>query len=417
MPAVVRAERLVDAAGGVLAGGAVLVVDGETIAWVGAADALPSRYADATVVDHGDATILPGLVDCHTHFTLFADLRTYEQMAQESDAMMLAVALRNAGVHLRSGVTTARDNGSRNRIGYDVREALWRGYVPGPRLLVSGPPVTPTGGHFHFCNGVADGGDGVERRVRQLVEAGSDHVKVMASGGDTEGTDPGRACYSVAELRAIATTAHGLDRLTTAHCRATEAIDRAVEAGVDCIEHGEFVAPDGTMRFDERVADRLATSRTYLSPTLPANGWNTIIRLGAEAATRELTQPERRELAVAEREIEARLEQVGRLIELGMTERIVAGTDAGCYDFTFGHIAYSLELMVRAGMSQLQAILATTRHAAMACGVFDSVGSLEVGKRADAVVVRGDPLTDITTIGRVEAVYAGGAPVAGVGAP
>src|SRR5260221_9598102 len=223
-------------------------------------------------------------------------------MAAESDAMMAFAAARNALVHLRAGVTTARDNGSRNRLGFALRNAIDRGLIPGPRLLVSGRPVTRSAGHFHWCNGTADGADEIRDAVRRLAAEGADHIKIMASGGGTVGTDPARATYTVPELTCAKTTAHDFALPTTAHCRASDAMARAIDAGLDCMEHGEFIAPDGARRFDVDLARRLVDSGMYLNPTLQANGWNTIPRLPPRGQAGELPPHQARFPWAAERD-------------------------------------------------------------------------------------------------------------------
>src|SRR5436190_23812247 len=134
---------------------------------------------------------------------------------------------------LRSVVTTLSANRCRDSIMFDVRDAINRGLMVGPRMLIAGRPVTMTGGHFHWCNGVADGEDEIWEQIRRLVQEGADHIKIMASGGGTEGTNPGLPSYTARELRAAVDASHHYGRLTTAHCRATQAIANAVEAGLD----------------------------------------------------------------------------------------------------------------------------------------------------------------------------------------
>jgi imidazolonepropionase-like amidohydrolase len=183
---------------------------------------------------------------------------------------------------------------------------------------------------------------------------------------------------------------------------------RAIEAGLDCMEHGEFIARDGTRLFDPGLAARLVDSGMYLSPTLQANGWDTILRLRAVREDRKLTLDEHAALAAAERETETSLDQVGRLADMGLRSRIIAGTDAGCFDFSFGHIDYCLELMVAAGMTPMQALVAATSAAATACGVADQVGTIEPGRRADIVILSASPLDDIRAVSSVLAVYKDG---------
>ena len=389
---------------------ALIAMEDGVIRSVGPAAGPPAALASpsAGLVPYGTGVAVPGFVDAHVHFTLFADGRSYEEMAAEPDEAMAFAAARNALTHLRAGVTTARDNGSRNRLGFALRDAIERGLIPGPRLLVSGRPVTPPGGHFHWCNGTAHGPDEIRYAVKGLAADGADHIKIMASGGGTRGTDPARATYTVPELTCAAEAAHQLGLPTTAHCRASESMQRAIEAGLDCMEHGEFIAPDGTRRFDSGLATRLVESGMYLSPTLQASGWDTILRLRAAREARTLTQDERRALATAERETEITLDQVGRLADMGLGPRIIAGTDAGCFDFSFGHVDYCLELMVAAGMSPMQALIAATSAAATACGVAKQVGTIQPGKRADIVILAASPLEDIRAVSRVLAVYKDG---------
>lgn len=408
MTSSIRVGLLVDGLGGPPMRDGVIVIDRERIAWVGELARLPPEWS-TDFHDHTRDTALPGLVDAHVHMSLFADGRPYEEMAADSDSLMALAAARNVRTHLESGVTTARDNGARNRLGFEIRLAIERGYFDGPRLLVAGRPITCSGGHFHWCGEEADGEEAIRESVRRLVAEGADHIKVMASGGGTAGTNPARASYTVSELSAAKRAARELDRLVTAHCRAREAMDRAIQAGFDCIEHGEFLDPDGVARFDARTAQRMVDAGTYLSPTLAAYGWDTIVRLRARQQLEPLSAADAATLQKTEDTIQGRLEAVRGLLELGMGDRIVASTDAGCFDYSFGHMDYNLDLLVQAGMTPMQAIMAGTRFSARACGVESVVGTLEPGKYADVLVVRGDPTLDIGAVSNVRAVFKGGA--------
>jgi imidazolonepropionase-like amidohydrolase len=393
--------------------GAVAVL-GELITWVGPTRSLPHDYSAFPFIDFGEATITPGLIDCHAHFSMFADGRPYEEMAEESDFMMASASARNLRRHLSAGVTTARDNGARTGIMLTIREAVRRGYVEGPRLLVSDAPVTTRRGHFFWCGGEADGPEEVARQVSKLAARGVDHIKVMASGGDTKGTDPGEASYSEEELRSAVDTAHKLGKPIAAHCRAAVSVKRAIAAGIDCIEHGEFLEPGRKAGFFERaVVQELVASGAFLSPVLQASGWDAIQSLRHKKRSVGLTDAESRLLTKLEDETSMRLEQVRAMRETGMAGRVVAGTDAGCYDVSFGHMDYCAELSVAAGMTPLEAIQSMTGAAAEACHVSDRVGTLCPGKLADLAVFSGNAATDVGGLSDVKAVYQGGRLVAG----
>ena len=376
--------------------------------------------APGTVETYADATLMPGLVDAHAHLTLAADRRTYEQMVLDPDEMMALVSVSNLQRHLACGVTTLRDNGGRNRVTFIVREAIKRGYFIGPRLLLSGRPVTHRYGHFYWCNGVADGVEAIRATVRQLVAEGADHIKIMASGGATAGNIPYYASYGADELRAAVETAHGLGRLTTAHCRAKQSMVNALEAGLDCIEHGEFLIPgevveygegissSGIMEYDPAVTERFAQQGTFVSYTFQAGGYDSLVELRAKADHERLTPVETARRDALEAYYDMKLEIFRRLLGDRMHPYLVVSSDAGPFDCEFGRMHYGLELAVQAGMSPLQAIEAATSLAARACGVADIVGTLEPGKEADLLVVHGNAVADVRRMADVAAVYKAG---------
>jgi len=415
----VRAARLVTAAGGVIEDG-VLAIDGSRITHVGAAADMAAELGVGNVEHFPDATLLPGMVDAHAHLTLAGDRRTYEQMILDPDEMMALISVANLQRHLATGVTTLRDNGGRNRVTFIVREAIERGYFVGPRLLLSGRPVTHSYGHFYWCNGVADGADAIRATVRQLVAEGADHIKIMASGGATAGNIPYYPSYTAEELRVAVDTAHALGRLTTAHCRAKQSMINAIDAGLDCIEHAEFLVPgaiveygaglpsSGVMEYDSRVADRLLESGTFVSYTMQAGGYDSLVELRAKRADERLTPDEEARRGALEAYFDRKLDVFHHLLADGLLPRLVISSDAGPFDCEFGRMVYGLRLAVQGGMSPVQAIEATTRVAAEACGVAPLVGTLEAGKEADLLVVAGNPLQDIECVANVTAVYKAG---------
>jgi imidazolonepropionase-like amidohydrolase len=381
------------------------------------------------IVDYGDATVLPGLVDAHCHVTLAGDRRTYEDMLLDGDELMALVAVQQLRLHLESGVTTIRDNGGKDRLPFVVREAVRRGYFVAPRMLLSGRPVTHAAGHFHWCNGVADGEVAIRAAVRRLVADGADHIKIMASGGGTGGNIPYLASYTTGELRVAVDAAHELERLTTAHARAANSMTRAIDAGLDCIEHAEFlvrapmteygsgIAASGLMRYDPAITERLLDTGTHVSYTMQAGGYETLLDLRARLDAGEALSAEdsaRRDLLEAQFEMKAEIFQ--RLLRDGAEDVMAISTDAGPFDVSFGHLDHGLRLAVDAGMANAGALLAATIRAARVCGVADDVGSLEPGKLADVLVVRGDPLGDIDAIRDVADVYLDGHRVPRLGA-
>ena len=267
----IRPGLLADGLGGSAKAGQAVFVRNGAIAAVGPlAQVEQQTPPDTPTVDLDGCCLTPGLIDGHTHLSLPGDGRRYDLTFLESDETMVLIGAMNMRKHLRAGITTLCEHGARNRVGFFLKQGLQRGYISGPRLLVSGRPITCTGGHFHMCNEIADGVEEIRRSVRRLVHEGADYIKVMASGGGTTGTIPGLASYSTEELQALVGEARQFHRLTVAHCRAKESMVRAVEAGIDLIEHVEFLEPDHVMRFDPKVAEMLAESGIWLSPTLQA---------------------------------------------------------------------------------------------------------------------------------------------------
>lgn len=406
---VIRAAGLVDGTGRPpILDAAVRVDDGKVTA-VGPSGQLRAHAGELVEeLDFGGHFICPGLIDEHTHLGLAGDGRTYEQMAEDPDEIMALAGVDNLGKHLRSGVTTLRDNGARNMVGFALREGANRGYFPAPRMLVCGRPIVATKGHFWWCNEEADGELEIRRAVRRLVHEGADHIKVMASGGGTRGTIPGLASYSTAELRAAADEAHALGRLTVVHCRAKESMVRAIEAGLDLMEHAEFLDPDGVMRYDAELAERMRESGIYVSPTLQAAGYPTVVALREKREREGLTRAEEARLSAAETRVETRVGHFGQMLDAGLLPRMVAGSDSGCGNLAFGHLDYDLKLMHRGGMTAMQVLESATRVTAEAIGAADQIGTLEPGKVADLIVVDGDPSRDLTALSRVKAVFQAG---------
>jgi imidazolonepropionase-like amidohydrolase len=390
--------------------GAVLIEAGRIQAVGTAADLEKTLGPDTARIDLGEVCLGPGLIDGHTHLSLAGDGRPYADMFSESDEMMVLTGAMNLDRHLRAGITTAREHGARNRVGFALKEGLGRGYIGGPRLLVSGRPITCTGGHFNMCNEVADGDQQIRRSVRRLVHEGADYIKIMASGGGTAGTLPGRASYSAAELHAAAHEAQRFHRLTAAHCRASESMKLAVEAGINLMEHAEFLDPDEQMRFDPQIAAMLSEAGTWISPTLQA--WTNYPRIAALESLTDPTEAQLKELDKWRQRAESRLDIMRRLLEYdGIKSRTVPGTDSGVGAIAFGHLDYDLRLLVQVGFSPAEAFASATRVSAEAIGMGAELGTLEPGKIADMAAFLGDPNRDVLALSQVEAVFQAGVQV------
>jgi len=409
-PQLLLPDNVIDGSNGESKPGLGVLVQDGVIQGVGVVEVLRKDCPHDTVdVDLPGATLCPGLIDGHTHLSLAGDGRSYDEMFSETDEMMVMTGAMNMMKHLRAGITTIREHGARNRVGFALKEGLQRGYIPGPRMQVSGRPITCTGGHFWVCNEEADGEEEIRKSVRRLVHEGADYIKIMASGGGTRGTIPGRASYTTEELHAAVHEAHHFDRPTAAHCRASESMKRAVQAGVDLMEHAEFLDPDDEMRFDQEIAAMMEESRIWISPTLQAwTKYPRIVELRNRQDLGTLSHNGERELDRLEKRAEVRLDVMRKLLEYDVKERVLPGTDSGVGMLAFGHLDYDLELLVEVGFSPADALVSATRISAEAIGMGDTIGTVERGKVADLVAFNGDPSKDIYAARYVCAVFQGG---------
>jgi imidazolonepropionase-like amidohydrolase len=417
-PFAIAAGLLIDGRGGAPVADAIVRVEAGRIAAVGPAGG--GGAPDVPVLDFRRQVLMPGLIDVHAHATLPSDRRDLEASLVDPDELLTLTAMRQLTLHLRSGVTTVRDCAARGRTMFSVREAVRRGYFAGPRLQLAGRAITHSGGHLHWCGSVADTPDEIRREVRVLVAEGADVIKVVASGGGTRGGIPYLASYTVDELRMAVDTAHALERRTVAHARSTQSIENCVLAGVDAIAHVEFLAPGevvdmggagaptGLPRLDPRIAERLAASSAFLDLNPQSSGWDTVLLLRRKEADTGLTASERAQLANLERYFDHFLPVISALRDLGLVDRMAFGSDAGPFDTEFGHLEYNVHLARLAGLSPMESLQVVTRNAARLLGLDADVGTVEVGKAADLLVLDADPLADVASLTRVAAVFTHG---------
>ena len=408
---VIKPGWLIDGLGGPPVAGAAVVLGEGRISWVGSlgGQGEPPGLAEATangqVLELPNATLLPGLIDCHTHTNMPGDGRTGEEVDQETDDLQLLRSARNVVRARETGVTTLADCGSWNETAFSLKAGISLGIVDGPRVLVSGPPLTITGGHLWYMGGEADGVDGVRRQVRRLIKKGADIIKVMASGGSTLTSYPYRPAFNLEEINAITEEAHKLGKPVAAHCRSTVSINNALDCGVDLIFHCFFADSDESYRFDQPTAERLAASEVWVNPTYYM-GRPQRVQLGRKQQRECLTEKETESLARFE-EFQCRAkDQFGRLIEMGV--KLVGGSDAGWSWLRFGDFQGEIMSMTDFGLSPMEAILTGTRNTAEALGILATVGTIEPGKAADLLLVEGNPVEDISALRRVVAVFQGG---------
>ena len=376
--------------------GRLLVEDGRVVALGRRQDFGDAAAGGGDHIDARGKWVIPGLIDCHTH-TVFGEVgRSYEDyMQKDSDALMLMRATRNVMMHLAVGVTTLRDSGGRNRVTLDLAEGIRRGYIAGPRVLSSGRPITPTGGHFWWCNEEADGIDGVRTAVRRLKKDGVDFIKIMASGGGTLGTDPTRPSYTLEEMRAIVEEAHSQGLRCSAHCEATQSVERAVRSGVDTIEHAGFQQSDGTRTYRPDVVDEMIAKGLSYSPTIQT-AYRSLSRLGRDGDV-----PGHR-IEAAHYKLTRKLENLALMLEAGV--KVIAGSDAIAQ---FGDYVVGLELFAYAGMDTEDVLVSATSASAEVLECED-VGVLSEGKTADFLVLGVNPLEDVANLRSIEDIVLAG---------
>jgi imidazolonepropionase-like amidohydrolase len=391
---VVRAGHLLDVKSGKTLANQIIVIQGDKIANVGSDTQIP---AGAQVIDLSNATVLPGLIDAHTHITMTTNFG-YSTLGISIPREALNGA-RNARVTLDAGFTTIRNVGASGFTDVALRDAINAGDVPGPRMLVSGPALGITGGHcdddmlpfeWHAtAEGVADGVEAVQHKTREVIKYGADLIKICATGGVlSHGDNPQASQFTLEEMKAIVADAHRLGRKVAAHAHGAQGIRWASEAGVDSIEHGSYI--------DDAAIAEMKKNGTYLVPTLYLMDWF------FDNAEKIGTPPEL--IAKGHEVMPAARKNVARAFAAGV--KVGFGTDAAVYPH--GLNAHEFAVMVKLGLTPLQAIQAATVNDADLLGWSDKVGTLEPGKWADIVAVDGDPLADVTTLERVKFVMKGG---------
>ena len=408
---VLRAARMFDGTGAAVVRDAVVVVTGDRITAAGPA-ARVQAPAGARVVDLGDVTLLPGFIDAHTHIIgrQLGDPGADDATVRDYDGYEAILGVENARRTLMGGFTSIRNVGAPAFNDMALRKAVDEGKVPGPRMENAGHSFGITGGHCDengfqpglrdadYRTGAADGVDEVRKAVRYQVKYGADVIKICATGGVlSEGDAVGATQYTLPEMQAIVEEARKLERRVAAHAHGTEGIKLAVQAGVASIEHGTFL--------DDEGARLMKAKGTVLVPTLQA------LEAAKGAVDRGVLTGLRAEKTLAA--AAAGPKRIRLALQYGVP--IALGTDAGVG--RHGQNAEEFGLMVRAGLTPTQALVAGTQTAARLLGWEDRVGTLAAGKLADVVAVPGDPTADVAATRRVSFVMKGGVVYKQGGAP
>ena len=364
-----------------------VIVDGNSIAAV--QNAREWSSSEHRVVPAADSTLLPGLIDCHSHYVLDPwSVNPFEEAKKEPDAVVILRAARNARLALEAGVTTTRDAGAPRQLNFALRDAIDAGLIPGPRMLAPGLAITITGGHGFMFGIEADGIDGLQKAVREQMRGGADVIKIVAS-----------------EAAMLTTAAAGVEELTQkeieilvqearrrglrifSHAQNPTSLIRSARAGVDSVEHGFLASPEAIAILKE--------CGTTLVPTLTVT-----------AATLE-----RSEISSTYRQ---RILEIRKLHWASCEEairqggKVVSGTDCGVPGILPNMLWREICLLHERGLSRMDAIRAATSLASELLGIDTRVGSIQPGKQADVILVHGNPLEDLSCLNTVELVMKAG---------
>jgi imidazolonepropionase-like amidohydrolase len=399
MTTLIRAGRLIDGTGAPAREGAAVVVKGDCIAFVGLEAEARQAFPDAEEVDARDGTVIPGLIDGHCH-VVWAN-RELDPRAPGYRDRLAIWAAGAAQAALAVGITTIADCGAPEDSSLHLRDAIEAGHVVGSRVVACGPSLTTTAGHGDYLGiaALADNADELRTQTRRWIRAGIDFVKIMASGGSADPpSNRRRAQYSVDELAPAVADAHRLRKRVVAHCNATEGIRNAVEAGVDVIAHCNWLGcEEGVVEYDDAVARRMGAQGTMVD----LNGGGLGQLLPGEGTTRgwHVAELPKRRWDI--------IDHMRR--EHGV--RVYLTTDA-----IGPKIAGLTNVLTRfareTGVGAVEVVQMATQLPAIGVGVADRVGTVEVGKLADLVVLGGDPIADPAAFGRARLVIKAGRVVA-----
>ncbi len=372
---------IIDGTGSVPKPGTIVVTGDRITAMLPLGSALPP--VDQTL-DAKGATVLPGLIDCHDHQTYhntFGVLHWQWTLPRDQLIIRSVVAAWDA---LRHGVTTIREMGAPGATNFSIKKALQERTILGPRMITCGMPITVTGGYAYEICVEADGPYGVRKAVRQLLKDGVDFIKVMASNEKPmpKGSEQSLPQFTFDELRAAFDEAHAAGKRVAVHACGSEAIERCLDARVDTIEHGVYLNRD--------LAQRMKEQGVYYTPTLGIYEFDTDLfwRRGKDKAAfcEVLTRDHRRNFA--------------KLVDLGLNWTV--GTDA------IVPMATEMELLVDAGIDPMTVLISATKRNAELIGWEKDLGTLEIGKLADILVINGDPLVSMKNIASIRWVMQGG---------
>jgi imidazolonepropionase-like amidohydrolase len=384
---VLSGARIIDGTGTEPVRGRSVVVEKGVITAV-VDDARAPRGNGMDLAGH---TLLPGLINCHVHLCFGAEADPVRPLREEPLALTAIKALLRARETARAGVTTVRDLGGREYVEIAARRAIQEGLIDGPRILAAGRPVCMTGGHGHWLGREADGPDDARKAVREQLKAGADVIKIIATGGVlTPGVEPASPQMTFEEMRAAIEEARKAGRRTAAHAMAATGISEAIDAGITSIEHGVFLT--------EEIVAHMRRDGTFLVPTLNAP---IAIASGGVAAGIPAFMVRK-----SEEVLPAHVASFQLAHRAGV--RIAAGADSGTPLNFHGSLLPELALMVKYGMTPLEAIRSATVTAAECLGLGEVIGRVAPGYAADLIAVAGDPAERIEALADLKLVLVNG---------
>ena len=379
----------------------VVIVQDEKIEAVTTSDQI-GNDPEGEIIKVPGGTITPGFIEMHAHMHCSAEPEAYDHVTSESNQELLMRSVEAMRATLISGVTTVRDLGSKNEIAFAVKKAVQERKINGPRLLVTGTPITTTAGHCNFFGTEADTAESVISALRHQVKLGADYIKIMSTGGVfTPRSNVLAAQYTAEVLRLAVEDAERMGVRVAAHCHGTEGVVNCAEAGIHNLIHATWLSGDSAESWDYRpeIADMIAEKGLWVDPTIAIATIRT--EKGIPFSDEEILA------SAVLSDMEGRFEILKDMWDRGV--KFVAGLDTGMSYVEFGDFAYTPQTMVEGmGVSEMEAIICSTLSSAQCLGIDDITGTLEPNKSADVLIVAGAPLKDIKKLHDIDTIISQG---------